>query len=63
MKKFMCYWNPAVYSGDYGIRTENEEFFSEDNGYSEDDIAQINGLQIGGTVCFDQGDHIVTRIS
>ena len=62
MKKFMCYWNPKVYSLERECYVKEETFFSEGNGYSEDDITQIMDLSIGESITFDANDHIITRV-
>lgn len=62
MKQFMCYWNPKLYSLESACRIEDELFFSEENGYSEDDNTKIVDLSIGESITFDDNDHIITRV-
>jgi hypothetical protein len=62
MKKFMCYWNPEVYSLEKECFIKNELFFSDENGYSDEDTASILNLSMGESVCFDGFDHIITRV-
>lgn len=62
MKKFMCYWNPKVYSLERDCMPKDELFFSDENGYSDEDTTLILNLSKGETVCFDDFDHIITRV-
>lgn len=67
-KKFMCYWNPK----DFELVNEGSdlkmcamEFFSDDNGYNEIDIKEIDALELSDTwISADYGfSHIITRVN
>lgn len=67
MKKiFHCIWthkdSQAVNSYDEDEREEPAAFFSEDNGYTKEDIEEINKLSVGKTYNCEYGNHSVRRI-
>lgn len=62
MKQFTCYWDDG-----YSFPQTTKElikFFSEDNGYDLDTIAEIASLSIGQIVDLSDpsGIHIIERI-
>ena len=65
MKQFECFWGDGYRSevGKSILAYNDEDFFTEDRGYWENDIEKINKLVIGDTVKFnDNGEHWVRRI-
>jgi hypothetical protein len=66
MKTFECFWGDGYRGNDDKsiLAYHNQGFFDLLKGYSEDDIWQIDGLEIGEYAEFqDSGDHWVRRIS
>lgn len=65
MKTFECFWGDG-YRGDDGksiLAYQDQGFFDLLKGYSEDDIWQIDGLEVGEYAEFkESGDHWVRRI-
>ena len=46
-KKFVIFWDPQAYApGEFG-KEVGIDFFTEDNGFFEEDIKAINNLDIG----------------
>ena len=58
-KWYSCIWKNPTY--DFNHSLENEDFFSEENGYSEDFKIQVLALKIGDRIVLEN-DHIITRI-
>jgi hypothetical protein len=65
-KSFECFWGDG-YRGDGEqsiLELHNIEFFNNDQGYSDTDIAEIFELPIGDYAEFKEGgDHWVRRVS
>ena len=59
----MCWWGKFAFTKDE-IRLENQGFFHDDNGYTEDNITELHKLEIGDTWrCPDYGNcHLITRV-
>ena len=63
-KQFMAYWD----SNAYAIEKEDEvqqkgiDFFTEENGYFEEDVENIQNMDTGDTLHFGFHHHIITRI-
>ena len=67
MKLFMCWWDESVYhiGDDHECEMKDEEFFSIDTGYFEEDVALVLALEVGQTVGLSSSpaiDHYVTRV-
>lgn len=65
-KLFHCTWTDkdkkAVNSYDQDEREEPIKFFNENNGYTKEDIEEINHLEPGQTFNCEYGNHSVKRI-
>jgi hypothetical protein len=66
MKTFECFWGDGYRSKDGKsiLAYQDQGFFDLLKGYSEDDIWQIDGLEVGEYARFQEsGDHWVRRIA
>ena len=65
-KLFYCIWtyldNKAINSYDPAESEEKSHFFTEDNGYTIQDITVINRLDKGEAYSCEYGNHNVKRI-
>jgi hypothetical protein len=63
MKKFVCYWGEGYDNQSPEVNTL--DFFTEDVGYSHDDIQDIAALEVGKvwmTLVYPEGEHFVLRV-
>jgi hypothetical protein len=62
-EKFVCYWRTGVDS--HITEIHNADFFTKDNGYSEDDIEILANILIGESADLSQitQQHYVMRIA
>lgn len=66
MKKFECFWGDGYRDIDNKsiIAYYDESFFTEDRGYSEEEIKEINSIAIGDYADFQEsGSHWVRRMA
>ena len=65
MKKFICIWNPDTFEAQQEvIQLHDITFFTEDKGYSKENIEAISNLEVGEVwICDDYGtSHVVIRV-
>lgn len=65
IKLFQCFWSKVAYGPSDICELHDESQFRDLKGYSEEDIAFINNLDVGQSyVNHDHGlnSHIVTRV-
>ena len=62
-KQFLGMWSETVFEND-GTRTIDDDFFSESNGYNDEDRRRISALAVGETWEIDPygESHTVTRL-
>lgn len=63
-KQFICSWDTLTYVGN-SVQLHGTQFFTEDNGYSKEDIERINNLNIGEfyyPIDIDKS-HVVVRVT
>lgn len=61
-KLFMCYWDVDFYINADETKIVEENFFTEEIGYSYDSIQAIENLNVGECHTLDYKSHFVTRI-
>lgn len=61
MYKYIATWNAPIYEPKQ-LSLQDTSFFSENNGYNEEDIKAINKLWIGDTWISEDGCHTVEKI-
>ncbi len=59
-KEFICYWDKRSYSRTY-FKIVPEQFFNEERGYENQDIAKIKTLEVGQSHFADE-DHLIIRL-
>lgn len=57
MKAFSIY--NLGYSGSVIVRSD---YFSDENGFNDEDVAEIEKLEVGQSVLIGMGDTIITRL-
>ena len=66
MKQFECFWGDGYRDLDNKsiLAYHDVDFFTEDRGYSEQEIKMVHDLDIGDYADFQEsGDHWVRRMS
>lgn len=58
-KVFICFWDAATYGKDQSAK-HDISFFTEDNGYTDEEIEKINKLEIGESLIIFE-EHAITR--
>lgn len=67
LRVFLCWWNPDSYEKEHKLVHHTVDFFTEENGYSGEEIAEIYNLGLHESFMFHSGspypDHIIIRVT
>lgn len=58
-KVFICFWDAGTYGKDQ-YEKHDISFFTEDKGYSPEEIQKINNLEVGQSLIILE-EHAITR--
>ena len=64
MKQFLCIWDKVVFHTENITEIKGIEFFTLENGYSKEEIENINNMEVGDIYNLPSyyNQHIITRV-
>ena len=64
MKQFLCIWDKEIFHTENITEIKGIEFFTLENGYSKEEIENINNMEVGDiyNIPTYPNQHIITRI-
>lgn len=64
MKQFLCIWDKVVFRTENLAEIKGIEFFTNNHGYSKEEIETINNMEVGDIYNLPSyyNQHIITRV-